>query len=306
MRFVGVVTVVVLSGSAHADPEKAKQLVAEAEALVAAGDMLGAAAKFRAAYKVEPLPEHVCNTGTAYHKAQDLPRAHRYLNQCVTMGSSLEPAYRESLRKVVDATDAKLVAGDFTPLNVTFAPETAVGTFEGGKPYDDELISGQRYWIPYGKHRLVVRAEGFVEKVVAIDASRDDVVTARVELERKRVETPTVVVPVERSIEERPSRAAPIALTSGAVVLGVAAGIRYWMARDKMHEANDLTKTPTLEMHRERVDDAKDMRLQAVVVGGIAGGLAIASAYFWWRALKTPAPVEVTATGNGVAVRGRF
>ena len=57
--------------AAVADPAEADRLAADAATLAKAGDFVGAAAKFRDAYKADPQPKLICNIGIAYQKAKD-------------------------------------------------------------------------------------------------------------------------------------------------------------------------------------------------------------------------------------------
>ena len=305
MRFVGVCITLALSATAYAD---AKQLVAEAEALIASGDLLGAAAKFRAAYKEEPVPEHICNSGVAYHRAQDLPRSHRYLNQCVTMGSSLDPTYRENLRKVVDSVEAKLVAGDFTPIDLSLDPATAIATFDGGKPFDDEIVGGGRIWVPYGAYKLVARADGYIDKPVDVTANSDAAMPLRVTLEKKAVVVPPEPPPVQptRWLVDAPQPSkVPGFVLSGATVALAITGIVFYVKADNLTK-----KAESPENDRARYDelhaDAHTKQRYAWLFGGLAGATAIAAGVVWWRIIRAPKRIEVSATTSGVAVRGRF
>jgi hypothetical protein len=300
-----VIAITLVSVTASADPERAKQLSAEADALVANGDLIGAAAKFRAAYAEEPRPEHICNSGVAYHKAKDLPRSHRYLNQCVSMGGSLEPAYRENLKKVVDSIEQKLVGGEFTPIDISLAPSTAVLVLEGGKPFDEELIGGGRIWVPYGVYRFVVRAPGFVEKSSNVTAIGHAAMPLRVTLEPAPIEKPK---PIEAPIVEPavvgPSKVPAIAVSITAGALAVTSLYFYMRARGYVSDAE--SDEITVDEYRDLHDKAHSNQRIAWVVGGLAGAAAVASGILWWRVLRAPAQVEVTTSGTGVAIRGRF
>ena len=309
MRRFGVAITLLLSASASADPEAAKRLSAEADALVASGDLIGAAAKFRAAYKEEPRPEHMCNSGVAYHKAKDLPRSHRYLNQCVAMGASLDPAYRENLRKVVDSIEQKLVAGNFTPIDVAVEPATAVLVIEGGQPYDEEIVGGGRLWVPYGTYKLVVRAPGYTEHRSEVTANAHVAMPLRVTLEKQKVEAPLEkpIVKPDPIIVDQPvagaSKTGPViatAVTGAAAVVGL---VFYFRARGFVKDAESPMNTHA--EYEDLHDKAHSNQRISWVAGGIAGAGAIASGVLWWRYSRA-SRVEVTSTGTGVAIRGRF
>src|SRR6187401_2934009 len=86
---------------AHADAAAADALVRDAEALAAAGDFLGAAAKFREAYTADRRIELMCNVGIAYHKAKDLSRSQLYLSHCLKRGVALEAQFVAAVRGVL-------------------------------------------------------------------------------------------------------------------------------------------------------------------------------------------------------------
>ncbi|MEO7097427.1 MAG: hypothetical protein ABI175_29470, partial [Polyangiales bacterium] len=66
------VTAMTLQGAAGAPTGAAEQ---EAERLGKAGDVLGAAAQFRAAFAADPRADLLCNVGVAYFKAKtEMPR----------------------------------------------------------------------------------------------------------------------------------------------------------------------------------------------------------------------------------------
>ena len=311
MQRFGAAIILVLSATvALADPDAAKRLSAEADALVTSGDLIGAAAKFRAAYKEEPRPEHMCNSGVAYHKAKDLPRSHRYLNLCVAMGGSLDPTYRDNLRKVVDSIEQKLVAGDFTPIDIAVEPSTAAVSIEGGKPYDEEIIGGGRIWVPYGAYRFVVRAPGYADARAEVTANAHAAMPLRVTLERQKVETP-IEKPIEKPIvAETPrvvagrSKLAPVVATTVTGAVGVVALVFYLRGRGfvKDAESPQLTREEYEDLH----DKAHSSQRISWILGGVAGAGAIASGILWWRYSRAPSQLEVTSTGTGVAIRGRF
>ncbi len=307
MRLVVVAITLGAFGRADADPAKAKQLAADAEALVAKDDLVGAAAKYRDAYREDPQPEYICNTGVAYHKKQDLPRAHRYLNQCVTLGSSLDPTYRENLRKVVESVEAKLAGGEFTPVDLALDPAGAIVTIEGGKPSDEPIVGGGRIWVPFGSYRLVAHADGYVDKTVDVPATGHDAVPLQITLAKAPVPKPLAPVVIEVAQPSRPSKLPAIVVSGASVALGVAGALFYQHARSLVDQAEEPQRTVA------EFDDlrgrAKDNQHVAWAFGAIAGAGAIVSGYLWYRALRRPSPVEVTGTaggGAGVSIHFEF
>jgi hypothetical protein len=126
--------------------------VADAQALATAGDFIGAALKYREAFAASPRAELICNVGVAYYKAKDLPRAHRYLEQCLAVGTSLDATFFTNVKSVVVAVEQRLGSGDFKPINVVVQPPTATTTIEGGIPYDEPFVGSRRVWFPFGRY----------------------------------------------------------------------------------------------------------------------------------------------------------
>ena len=302
MRAV-VLTITLLASAAYADPEKAKQLTTEAEALVASGDLLGAAAKFRAAFDEEPIAEHMCNTGVAYHKLQDLPRSYRYLNRCVTMDSSLDSTYRENLRKVLETIEQKLLAGDFTPFDVVVQPPIATLAIDGGKPYDEPFVGGGRMWLPWGTYSLIAHSDGFDEKHIEVKAEGHSARPLSITLEKTVVkppiEKPKVYVPAPR-----PSKIPAIVATATAGAAGIIALVTYAQAAGYVDDAESTTIT--FDEYDDLREKANSRHRMSIAFGVSAGIVGAAAGFLWWRALRDPGRIEVTATTNTVGIAGRF
>jgi len=300
--------------SAHADQDAAKARAAEGEALAARGDFAGAATRWRAAYREEPRPEYICNVGVAYHKLADLPRAHRYLGQCVTMGASLDPAYRANLRKVMESIDAKLVAGDFTPVDLVVEPGNATVTIEGGLPYDEAIVGSARLWFPYGTYELRAQAPGYQEKLTEVRADRDAALALRITLDK--LPPPDTTPPPDPRREPEvaprgeahvilPSKVPAIVATATTGATAIAAAIVYVKARGYVDDAEAaLTPGAYDDLHAK----AHTFQRTSWVLAGLAGIGAGVSAVLWYRALSAPATIEITPAPGGASVSfgGRF
>jgi hypothetical protein len=233
------------------------------------------------------------------------------LNLCVSMGGSLDPVYRENLRKVVDSIEQKLVAGDFTPIDIALEPQAAVLVIEGGKPYDEAIVGGGRIWLPYGTYRIVVRAPGFAEGRSEITANSHTALPLRVTLEKqpeKPIEKPIerpIEKPIEATVVARPSKV-PAIIATGVTGAAAVVGLVFWL-RARGFSA-DAEAANTIEEYDRLHDKMHTSQHISWVAGGIAGAGAIASGFLWWRVLRAPATVEVTTSPNGagVAIRGRF
>lgn len=290
-----------VTATAHADPDIAKRLAAEAEAFAAKSDFVSAAVKFREAFAVEPRQEYMCNVGVAYHKAKDLPRAHRYLRQCVNIGASLDAAYLDNVRRVIEAAETKLFAGDFTPIDFLIEPSTATIAVEGGLVYDEPIVGSGRIWFPYGSYKLTIHAEGFIDKPVPIEARSDAAIPIREKLER----VPAPPPPIRRIAGVPPSKTPAVVATIATAASGLGGVVLYYVASHKVAQAEE---TPDRSAFDRLAASAKRYQHASWAFGGLAGAGAIVSAYLWYRATRTPATIEVKATGDGAAVSigGRF
>jgi hypothetical protein len=318
-RVAAVIVLAVLAAHAFADSSTADRAAAEAQTRAANNDFVGAAAKYREAFKAEPRPELMCNVGVAYYKAKDLPRAHRYLDQCLSIGTSLDRAFIDNVKKVLAAVDSTLAGGSFTPVDLLVQPPTATTIVEGGAVFDEPIVGSRRIWFPFGKYRLTVQAAGHVDRVIEIDAKDRGAIPARVTLQ--------VAPPVEAGsgsaqgsaqvpdagsgsgVIEAPlpppppvarrSLIAPIIATTATVIAGGAALGFYLSAIDDANQAGKATE----RMEYDRLaESARDNQRISWVFGGIAGAGAIVSGVLWYRYSRSEPRVEVQATGDGAGV----
>ncbi len=148
-----------LGARADADPAQ------EAQTLAASGDFVGAAVKFREAYAATGKAELVCNVGVAYYKASDLPRAHRYLQTCQQVGSSLDRSFMQQVAAVVKAVERLLEEGAYAPVEVLVEPSSAAAKVRvvDGVPHDEAFAAGARVWFPHGTYEVIASAPGHVD-----------------------------------------------------------------------------------------------------------------------------------------------
>ena len=291
-----------VAAPAHANPTLAAQRADEAKQLVATSDFAGAGAKFREAYAIDARPEYLCNAGVAYWKAQQWPRAHRYLAKCAAIGSSVDQAFRDSLGPVIAAVDAKLAEGDFTALEIFVEPGGATIAIGDEEP----LVGASRIFVPYGTHRVVVRAPGYREKVETITATSDAPIRASVVLERETdkviVQPPPLPPTRERPVTTaRPSRVPAIAASIATVAVGLVGTGLYVTARGRVDDAEDPT-IDFAEFERRR-DSAKSLQKASWIAGGLAGAGVVVSGYLWYRATRS---VEVSVSPSAITLRTRF
>lgn len=326
MRAVVGVVILAASTQAFADRDAAERAIADAKTHATKGDFVGAAAKYREAHAAEPRPDLMCNVGVAYYKAKDLPRAHRYLEQCLAIGTSLDRAFIDNVKKVVAAVESTLAAGNFTPVDLFVQPSTATTAVEGGVVFDEPVVGSRRVWFPFGSYRLVVHAAGHVDRVLDIAATDRKPITASVALERAPVETAsstetgsttdssagsaTVEAGTGTTITEpqlppppmppltKRSMVAPIVATAAAAGAGGAALGFFLAARGS---ADDAGKATDMVRYNELRDEAIDRQHISWGFAAAAGAAAIVSGVLWYRYASAPR-VEVQATGSGAAL----
>jgi hypothetical protein len=265
----------------------------------------------------------MCNVGVAYYKAKDLPRAQRYLDQCLSIGTSLERGFIDNVKKVLTAVESTLAGGSFTPVDLLVQPPSATTTVEGAVVFDEPILGSRRVWFPFGTYKLTIHAEGHVDRVLEIEAKDRTAIPARVALQpAPAVDTDSaqapepdagsgsgsaiVEAPPPAPITPAPKRSviAPVVATGASVVLGAAALGFYVTALDNADRAG---KTSDRTEYNKLVDDARDNQKLSWVFAGAAGAGAVISGILWYRYASAPR-VEVQASGSGGAITlgGRF
>jgi hypothetical protein len=319
-RLVAVILLASVA-QASADGVAADRAAAEAQTRASNGDFVGAATKYREAFTAEPRPDLMCNVGVAYYKAKDLPRAQRYLEQCLAIGTSLDRAFITNVKKVLAAVESTLESGSFTPVDLLVQPPTATTAVEGGAVFDEPIVGSRRVWFPFGSYRLTVHADGYTDRVIEVGAKDRKPVRASVALQRAAVvETPppppaetgpkpppadvgsgSAVVeqppPLAPTLAKR-SIVPPVAATVVTVGLGGFALGFFLAARTKAEEAGNAT---TMALHEELANDARSYQYISWGVAAGAGVGAIVSGLLWVR-YANPPRVEVQASGGGAAV----
>lgn len=293
-----------------ADPATAEALEREAQSRAASGDLTGAASKFREAHREHPRPDLICNVGVAYYKAQDLPRAHRYLDQCVATGGSLDREFITNVKTVLTAVEDTLTNADFKPLNFIIQPASATVTFASG-PHDEALVGSRQVWVPFGKYQVTIHSEGFTDQVLEIDANTRTRGDFSVKLEpavaQPPIDTskPEPLPPGPERPPEGRSYVAPIIASAAAGAFGGLALGFYISARSNARKAND---TLDLSIYNESSDTAKSRQTIALVAVGVASVSAVVAGFLWYRAATSKTRVEVSATSSSASLSlvGRF
>jgi hypothetical protein len=292
---------VVLAGSvapAAADRATADQLADDASKLAASGDLAGAAAKFRAAFAADPRPELVCNVGVAYYKLTDLPRADRYLNECMKTGASLDAAFLARVRAALDSVEAGLLAQQVAPVDLDVSPATATIVVDAWP--DEPLVGAQRVWVAYGHHVITVRAADRVAQTIDLDAASHAPIVRRIELapiDRPQSTTPAVTTPPPPLAITPPP---PPRLAEGLLVAGGAlalAGIGLHVATEA--ERGDLQTTgASWDQHVGAFEHLRDATIACYALAAISGGIG---GYLLYRHGREQGPAISAAIAPGVA-----
>jgi hypothetical protein len=315
-----VISVAGVTLRATADPAGADRAAADAQVRADAGDFFGAAAKYREAFREQPRPDLMCNVGVAYYKAKDLPRAQRYLDQCLRIGASLDAAFIANVRKVLTAVEQKLASDRFTPLDLAVQPDTAASSLDGGV-HDEPIVGSRRIWVPFGSYTLVVHAEGFADQQQPVVAQSAAPLSISVKLLPSAhalagatdgsasagsaatrpgpsgAHTGSDSAPPAPSPPRR-SLVAPIVASAASGAFGGLALGFYLSARSTGAEAE---RAATGDSYTALADDARSRQHVSWVIGGAAGVAAVVAGVLWYRATRSPAQVDVSATGSGAS-----
>jgi hypothetical protein len=287
-----------IHGRAHADAAQADALVRDAEAAAAAGDFLGAAAKFREAYTADRRVDIMCNVGIAYHKAKDLPRAQLYLSHCLKRGAALEAQFVAAVRGVLATVEGALKQGDFTPVDIVVDPEATVVTIG-----DASFIGPHLMWLPYGKHTLTFHAEGHIDQTIEITTAARETTPLEIQLEKKPDPKPMVIRPkIQRSARSMLPAIGASAVTVGATIFAI---VSFRLA----HRRADIAAFAVSEdVYKDDQDYVDKWNGRLAISGAVAVLGAAASGFLWYRALTPSTKVEITPapTGATVTFRTRF
>ena len=317
------VTVMTVRGDAQAPtPTAAEQ---EAERLAKAGDFVGAAGKFRAAYAADPRADLMCNIGVAYFKAKtEMPRAQLFLSRCLERGSALDAKFMDSVRSVLAAVEAQLRTGAFTPVDVIVSPpgaSVAIDSFE----VDEGFVGSRVVWLAAGSQTLNVTAEGYTTKQVVILTSGHDRMPVVVKLEKPAPVEPVEVVgagsgagsgsaepakPPPEIIVKRPARipaarpsiVPPLVTTGVTIAALVVASVAYGKAGSRADLSAYALTDGVVENDKAYITKWNSYMAGAAVVAIVGAGF---SGLLWARYARTPAPIEIAPTEGGVSMAFR-
>ncbi|HEY1552014.1 MAG TPA: hypothetical protein VGG28_29510 [Kofleriaceae bacterium] len=283
-----------------ADRATSDQLAADAAKLAASGDLAGAASTFRAAFAADPRPELVCNVGVAYYKLADLPRADRYLNECIATGGALDTAFLTRVRTALDSVESGLLAHALAPIDLDVSPATAIVVVDAWP--DEPLVGAHRVWVAYGHHNITVRAPDYAAQTIELD------VTSHAPIVRRVVLAPNVAAPPPISIIAPPTTPATSApapsssprLAEGLLVTGgvlALAGVGLHVATEV--ERSDLQTTGTSwDDHVGAFEHVRDATIACYALAAITGGLG---GYLLYRHHGEHGPTLGAAIAPGMA-----
>lgn len=281
-----------------ADPAAADQAAAEAESLAQAGKFAEAAAKFREAYKHDPRPDLFCNIGITTYKAQQLAPAHLLLAQCLDR-ASLDPQFVETARAVLAQIETALRAGDYCPVDFRLDPLASSVTIESFGA-EEAFVGSRVVWLPFGTHRVTVRAGGHDDRVVEVITTSREPKTETIKLARQFVRPISVTPGVMTETRSKIPAIAASAVT-GLALVGLAVSVAK--SRSSADRAGTAFDELTFMADRKDVEKWNTRLVISSVVAVLGAG---ASGFLWYRAL-TPAAVEVRPEGGAtVSFGGRF
>jgi hypothetical protein len=305
------------ASTGRADSGSADRIAAEANARAAAKDYLGAAAKFREAYAADPRPDFICNVGVAYYKAQEVTSAQLFLGRCLERGSSLGGKFMQDVRTALAKLETTLKSGSYTPVDIIVEPRFAtvsVSSFAADETFD----GGRTVWVRFGTYSVTVRAEGYVERTVSIEATDRAIVPVRVALVKQPAERvhPEPALPragsaagtagTARSVEPAsPSLAPPIVTSIATIGLAGWAVYATIVAHDHADHAGFALRG---DAYQTEVDAARRWNRIFGIDLALTGVAAIASGYLWYRATNHPrsATIEVSTHTASISFRGAF
>ncbi len=171
---LGLATLVLAFGIARAEQpaapnrkEDAAKMAAEAEALGKKQQFADALSKYKEAARLDPATAaYQCNIGMAYYALGDEARAHLYFGRCYKQNGGWPANVEDVFNYVVGVMSKE----DFTPLKISGTPSNAEVTIT---LYKDEgpLVAPVTVYVPFSNYEIVVRADGYAEKRIPIEAN---------------------------------------------------------------------------------------------------------------------------------------
>jgi len=287
IRILLAIAIVASPLRVEADPAAADRAAAEAEALAQA-------------YKADPRPDLYCNIGITTYKAQQLAPAHLMLAQCLDR-ASLDPQFVETARAVLASIETAMRAGDYCPVDFRIDPLASSVEIEGFGS-EATFVGSRVVWLPFGTHRVTVRAGGHAERTVEVVTTARDPKTETIKLDAVVVKP---IAPDARPVMRLEARSKIPAIAASAVTGLALVGLVVSMSKGRSSADRAATAFDQLAFESDRDNVEKwNTRLAISSVVAILG--AGASGFFWYRAI-TPAQVEVRPEGGAtISLGGRF
>ena len=273
---------------AGADPAaEAEQLAREGRELGDGGDFAAAIDRFKAAYRLAPLPKYTCNIGLAYSKLGKWAPAQLFLARCRRdWGATLATPVPAFVGVSLPEIEARLQRAAFARVELVCTPADARILVAALDP--DEAIGEHAFWLPVGAHELEVSRQGFVTQRIAVEvAAAQRPVRVEIELREVAPAAPALmpgpadpVVSVRRQSAPRSSSSLRwVALGIGTAATVGGAGL-HWLALQTRADARELTVAEGFAEKNDTYRWQRAAALGAYAVG--AGGLALAT-YLWVR-----------------------
>jgi hypothetical protein len=270
-----------LAVTAHADPERAAELVAEGEEFGRAGDFEEALERFRAAELASPDPLHDCLIALTHLRLEQWTQAAYFAERCRERsgGQAPVPWYDDALAQI----DEALARGGYAPVTLTSQPPGA----EVSTPSSVGLgtvVTPTTLWLAPGTHRFVAAAEGHhpTPSLVRIDSPQPRVeVFELTPIPPAPAPTPEPEVLVEPVPAERRGTPAWPKWTAGAGGAALIAGGVFhttaYLARRRAIDPQHDYDTEVQALKRDRLIAAglygvSAVALSAAMVGWSRGG----------------------------------
>jgi hypothetical protein len=325
------------SAQSQADRDRALELFREGNQLFAAGDLHGAYEVYQEAWALHPSFDVACNLGRTEAELSLAVPAAEHLAYCLrTFATSTKQGLRDAERKFQELFDG--VRSQVSGVRIISRPlvvEVFVdGASMGTGPFDGELFVGP------GERKFVVRAKGYRERAIVINATAGGSETIDIRLEPEaRAATPTPAAAASAAAAPAPSaegavsyrrpqglepRTIAVATGAGLTLIGVGVGVALLLdARSAADETDSLrtelggacsssSSQGACVSYRDSIEHEKTSRNGANIAFA-AGGIVGAATLGLWLVLPERAAERVAgvrpwlaADSGGLSVTGSY
>lgn len=320
----------------QAERERALELFREGNALFARGDLHAAYEVYQEAWTLHRSFDVACNLGRTEAELQLTVPAAEHLDYCLrTFATGGKHGLRDAERRFQELYDA--VRAKVSGLRVASRPlavEVLVdGASMGTGPFERELF------VAPGTRKILIRAPGYHEREVTIEAAAGGSETIDIRLEPRRatpVQTASPSKPSPSSVASasaapsyrRPSGVEPrtilVAAGGGLTLIGLGVGLAFTLDAQSAADETDGLRAElggacsppstgsSCVRYRDSIDREKTSRSVANAAFA-AGGLVGAATVGLWLLLPERAAERMAAVrpwlgagGGGLAVTGRY